>query len=291
VLGWTQDDGALNAGPAQLVENEDDMIPIIRSFAHALSDDDLSRMFSLYATTDFDDDVKNYEAEKDDGEPTVSVHFFRLSRILRDLLFTCSSIDFGYEMSKQSQSTNMQHSGVYLYALNQSMLTPLWKGAGMPHIKVSHGSDTNYIFNGLFPEGRVSAEDEKLSREFAVAFINFANLGNPNGLGTDGSGWPQAFSHHSDTATVPHFLHLQVVGGPYGTGPALLGSAGSSVGEDGGRIPEFKEELKGEQQIFPGVSVGAMSSPFARVRKTVVDREHLLQRCEFLNSLTEKLGI
>lgn len=42
ILGWTQDDGAMNAGPAQLVQNEEDMITVIRGFAHALSDDDLS---------------------------------------------------------------------------------------------------------------------------------------------------------------------------------------------------------------------------------------------------------
>jgi hypothetical protein len=281
----------MNAGSAQLIQKEEDMIPVIRGFAHDLSDDDLSRLFSLYDAIDFNDDVKNYEAEKDDDEPTVSVHFFRLSRILRDLLFTCSSIDFGNEMSRQSQSTNMQHSEVYLYVLNQSMLTPLWKGAGMPHIKVSHGSDTNYIFNGLFPEGQVSEDDEKLSREFSVAFINFANSGIPSEVDT--GSWPEAFSQN-DTApmrSTPRSLTLQVVGGPYGTGSALLGF--EKLLDEGReeQVLEFGEGLTGEQEVLPGLSFGTMSSPSARLRKKVLNQEQLLRRCEFLNSLSEKLGV
>lgn len=280
----------MNAGSAQLIQKEEDMIPVIKGFAHALSNADLSHLFSLYDAIDFDDDVKNYEAEKDDGDPTVSVHFFRLSRILRDLLFTCSSIDFGSEMSKQSQATNMQHSGVYLYALNQSMLTPFWKGAGMPHVKVSHGSDTNYIFNGLFPEGQVTENDEKLSRDFSVAFINFAYSGIPSGVDT--GSWPEAFPQ-DDTAplgSAPQSLTLQVVGGPYGTGSVVLGSKNQLGKESGEQILEFAE-LTGEQELLPGISGGAMSSPSAHLRKTVINRQQLLRRCKFLNNLSEELGV
>jgi hypothetical protein len=280
----------MNAGPAHLIQKEEDMIPVIRGFAHALSDDDLSRLFSMYDATDFTEDVKNYEVGKDENEPTVSVHFFRLSRILRDLLFTCSSVDFGYEMRKQSQAS-MQNSSVYLYALNQSMLTPLWKGAGMPQIKVSHGSDTNYIFNGLFPEGQISEDDQKLSRDFAVAFINFANSGNPGEV--DDENWPEAFSRDDATPleSTPHSLNLQVVGGPYGTGPALLGSGESSDEEGGEGYFDIVKDVMGGPLLVPRVSVGAMSSPSARMRKTVLDREQLLRRCEYLNSLGEKLGV
>lgn len=280
----------MNAGSAQLVQKEEDMIPVIRGFAHALSNSDLSHIFSLYDAVDFEEDVKNYEAEKGEGDPTVSVHFFRLSRILRDLLFTCSSIDFGNEMSRQSQATNMQHSGVYLYVLNQSMLTPLWKGAGMSHVKVSHGSDTNYIFNGLFPEGQVTENDEKLSRDFSVAFINFAYSGIPSGVDT--GSWPEAFAP-DDTAplgSAPRSLTLQVVGGPYGTGSVLLGSENQLSKESGEQILEFPE-LTGEQELLSGINGGAMSSPSAHLRKTVINRQQLLRRCKFLNSLSEELGV
>ncbi|KAF2464636.1 uncharacterized protein BDR25DRAFT_396681 [Lindgomyces ingoldianus] len=198
VFGWTQDDGATNAGPAQLIQEENDLIPAIRGFAHALSQGDLSHLWSLYDVTGFSDGLNNYEATKDDNEPTVLVHFLRLSNFFLDLLFTCLSTDFGYEMKQQSPlAKNAQHPGVYMYVLNQCMLAPRWKGAGMPYLKISHGSNTKYIFSGLFLEGTSSENDQDLLKEFATAFINFANARNPNGA-------------------------VQVIGGPYGTGPALL---------------------------------------------------------------------
>jgi hypothetical protein len=161
----------------------------------------------------------------------------------------------------------------------------------MPYIKVSHGSDTNYIFNGLFPEGQISDDDEKLSRDFAVAFIDFANFGHPGTF--NGGSWPEAFSQdHSELLeSTPHSFNLQVVGGPYGTGPALLSSEKLPAGETRLQDPEFEEGLTDDRQFMPGISVGVMSSPLVRLRKTVLDREQLLRRCEFLNSISEQLGV
>jgi hypothetical protein len=140
VFGWTQDDGAMNVGPAHLVQTEDDMKPAIQKFAPALDDYDFAQLFLRYTAAEFEDRVNNYECAKEEDDPKVSVHYFRLSQLLRDMLFTCSSIDFGFEMSKQSHDLGLESHGVRLYALNQSMLTPLWKGAGMPYVGVSHGS-------------------------------------------------------------------------------------------------------------------------------------------------------
>lgn len=61
VFGWTQDDGATNAGPAPAFQTEDDMN---KSFAHALTDEDYEQLFSLYSASDFEQDVRNYEARK-----------------------------------------------------------------------------------------------------------------------------------------------------------------------------------------------------------------------------------
>jgi hypothetical protein len=145
VYGWTQDDGAMNAGPAHLIQTEEDMKPAIKNFASTLSDEDFSQLFSLYTELDFQDRVSNYERTKEENDPEVSVHYFRLAQILRDLLFTCSSIEFGFEMSRQSHDIGSDSQGVRLYALNQSMLTPLWKGAGMPYVGVSHGSGKRLV--------------------------------------------------------------------------------------------------------------------------------------------------
>jgi hypothetical protein len=169
----------MNAGSAQPFAKEEDMIAPIKQFAHMLTPKDYSALFSLYDPADFDEDVKNYEAHKDPSEPTVSVLYFHAPKILRDMLFSCSPITFGYHMSKYSRETDPGFAGVRLYDLNQSMLTPLWKGVGI-YAQVSHSSDTNYIFSSVFPEGKVPEADQQLSEEFSEALSNFAYMGHPD---------------------------------------------------------------------------------------------------------------
>jgi hypothetical protein len=130
----------MNAGPAHLIRTEADMKAPILNFASAFDDEDFAKLFSLYPAADFEEQVKSYENGKGDADPEVPVHYFRLSQMLRDILFTCSSIDFGYEISKHNYELSSEFQGVRLYTLNQSMLTPLWKEAGMPYVSVSHGS-------------------------------------------------------------------------------------------------------------------------------------------------------
>lgn len=48
------------------------------------------------------------------------------------MLFTCSFLDFGYEVTKQSRVLDASFPGVRLYNLNQSMLAPFLKANGMP---------------------------------------------------------------------------------------------------------------------------------------------------------------
>ncbi|KAF7901274.1 hypothetical protein EAF00_003495 [Botryotinia globosa] len=88
-------------------------------------------------------------------------------------------------------------TGVRLYDLNQSALTPLWKSAGMPCVKVSHGSDNNYLFNGVLPEGQLTEEDEEISEMIARSLVNFAYAGNPINISLSQkqfNEWPESFS-------------------------------------------------------------------------------------------------
>jgi hypothetical protein len=289
VFGWTQNDGAMNAGPPHLIQNEGEIIPVIKSFAHGLSNTNLSDLLSHYKASDFTEDVQNYDQAKRTTDPEISVHYFRLSRILRDLLFVCSSIDFGYQMSRQSE-----HADVYLYSLNQSMLTPLFQNAGMAHIGVAHGSDTNYIFNGVFPEGEVSEKDQKLSTDFATAFITFAYTGSPNGLNLKGEErWSPAFGRqgpepaHSAVST----LDLHIIGGPYGSGSVRLASSGSSSNNGSDYDSEPLQAIGNEGEILEDPEFAAMLSISARLRKEVMDRELMLQRCAVINSLSAELGV
>jgi hypothetical protein len=281
----------MNAGPAQLTSDEEAIKTAIKNFAPALEDEDFNTLFSLYAPADFQGRVDQYETSRQKEDPEVPVHWFRLAQILRDLLFTCSSIDFSYEMTKQSSTHLLETAGTRVYALNQSMLTPLWKGAGMPYVGVSHGSDTNYIFNGLFPEGEISESDRDLSTTMAAAFIRFAATGNPNHAATKtGEQWPRAFPALGiSPALSPESLHVQVLGGPLDTGAAIVHPGASGDAQDD--APWISGMTDYLQQVLPGYEVGAMSDGATRGRSKVIAGEKLIERCNFMNSLAEKLGV
>lgn len=288
VFGWTDDDGATNAGPAGLYPEEENMKAAILSFAHRFTDEDFSKLFSLYPASDFEQEVTNYEATKAESDPVAPVHWFRVSRMLRDILFTCSSIDFGYEMSKQSKTFDKAFQGVRLYDLNQSMLTPLFKGMGMPYIGACHGSDYNYLSNGVFPEGQVSEVDKALSESMATSFIHFAYTGDPTNPNDKRSGsWPEAFAGDSGLqGKGPSELNLQVTGGPLGTGPCRLSSKAGSA--------RLSDQEEGSIEIplgADGAEFGQMDSAELGKRKQELERQKLLERCAFVNSLAEKLDI
>ncbi|OTA99106.1 hypothetical protein M426DRAFT_68444 [Hypoxylon sp. CI-4A] len=288
VFGWTQDDGAMNAGPAASFQTEEDIKTPIKAFAHELTDKDYEGFFSLYSESDFEDDVRNYEASKAESDPSVSVHFFRASRILRDILFTCSSIDYGYEISRQSKVLDPDFAGVRVYDLNQSMMAPLFKGAGMPYIKVAHGSDTNYIFNGLYPEGTISEEDQELSKSMTTAFINFAYTGNPTTSKDEHFfNWPESLPESTELEdsleSGPSTLKVYVIGGPHGSGSAKVTSEDANT---------YSAGQQGVQQ--PLLNTGKyteMECKVAQARKREIQREKLLERCAFIGTLSEKLGV
>ncbi|KAI8630594.1 alpha/beta-hydrolase [Xylariaceae sp. FL1651] len=288
VFGWTQDDGATNAGPAPTFQTEEDMKTPIMNFAHALTEDDYKRLFSLYSAVSFGQDVQNYESRKKDSDPVAPVHYFRIARIMRDLLFTCSSIDFGFEIRRQSKAQDPEFPGVYHYVLNQSMVTPLFHAAGMPYLGAVHGSDIDYLYNNMVPRNQMSEQDQHLSDKMLASFVNFAYTGQPTG--DDSSPWPESFMGLEDLSERPHAesagpqgLHLQVLGGPLGTGAGYVARrTGASAG--------FGEQ-EGSMQIPLGDSTqfGEMGFPTSQERQQELERENLLERCAFINSLADKL--
>ncbi|TVY71477.1 Secreted lipase [Lachnellula suecica] len=305
ILGWCQDDGAINVGPGPLIQTEDDMIAPVKAFASHLSEDQLSSLFDLYPAIDFEEDMKNYDARRSSADPVISVHYFRVSRILRDLLFTCSSIEFGYQMTKHSRAIDPQYDGARLYTLNQSVLTPIWKGAGMPYVGVSHGSDTNYIFNGVFPEGIMSGEDEKLSGLMSQNLVNFAYHGDPN-IASDSreypNVWPPAHRISKGKSDVELAnIDVQVFGGPYGTGSVAVSGSQDKANE---KLEESDQEPQIEgsgdplgagmtQQILSDtLEFGAMKSSASQTRNRLIRKEKLLERCAYIVPLViRQLGL
>ncbi|KAI1271314.1 alpha/beta-hydrolase [Xylaria sp. FL0933] len=284
VFGWTQDDGATNAGPAHLFRGEDDMKIPLQNFAHALTGDDYERIFSLYPAKDFEEDLHNYEIRKTKDDPVVPIHYFRVARIMRDLLFTCSSIDFGLEMARQSRALD-GFSGVYHYVLNQSMVTPLFHAAGMSYLGAVHGSDMDYLYNNMFPRDQLSESDADASDIFIESFLNFAYTGQPNGEGLPS--WLQSFSDPGDLDGSPDELdhpqtfNLRVLGGPLGNGAAYLAKRSSESSAEGiMQVPLLNSQVRFKE----------MQSRICRERQREVERENLLERCALINSLAEKLG-
>lgn len=292
VLGWTQDDGATNVGPAPAFQAEEDMKAPIKNFAHALTDEDYEHLFSLYPAANFEQDVRNYEARKSEADPAAPVHYFRIARIMRDLLFTCSSIDFGYHVSWQSKQKDPSFPGVRLYDLNQSMLTPMFHDAGMPWLGAIHGSDLDYLFNNVFPKDGMPEHDRQLSEHLQASFINFAYTGDPNqGSVVEGvSPWTESFKEadqntagHPETSECSN-VKLQVIGGPLGTGGChLTTETHNTVGLD---------EQQGTLQspLVDSVQYREIGASVSQERQKALENEKVIERCAFINSLAEKLG-
>jgi hypothetical protein len=259
------------------------MVNPIKAFASGLSREQMSELFSNYEAGDFRYELDNYEARKEPSDPTVSIHFFRLSRILRDMLFTCSSINFGLAMEKQSKALDNDFPGIHVYVMNQSMLTPLWKGAGMPYISIPHGSDHNYMFGGHFLEGEVNLADQQLSEEFVKSFANFAYTGSPSFDGNSGfQNWPSIGSGGYSTLKE---IRMQVIGGPLGSGSCRVRT--DSLKPDSlNSSTNLAQEVMGESARYE-----RMKSKTEALRLQQLEREKLIKRCTFMNTLAETLGV
>jgi hypothetical protein len=111
------------------------------------------------------------------------------------------------------------------------MLTSFWNGAGMPFVGAAHASDTNYIFNGVFPQESLISENENLSELMSKSLINFAYTGNPN-LEPDShehaSEWPSAFLKSKVNFDLSEII-VQVFGGLYGAGSVTVHGNGTKI--------------------------------------------------------------
>jgi len=196
-------------------------------------------------------------------------------------------------MVKWTQQTiDPTFTGVRLYDLNQSALTPLWKGAGMPYVKVSHGSDNNYLFNGVFPEGQLTEEDNEMSEMMARSLINFAHTGNPISQTISRKQfdeWPELYDKIETENTPLENFKIQVIGGPLGTGPVILTDGDD---QDGNERKLENENIGIRQQVLSGADeFGSMGSRENSERKRLIEQEKLFQRCKYINSLADTLDV
>jgi len=164
-----------------------------------------SKILSLYPVSDF-------EAQAKASPYGASPQFFRAFRIIRDIDPVCPLLSIARSVLSYGEPK------AYMAELNTTRLTPYWDEWGAP-LGVSHLSDIPYFFNEkLVAPGDNSPAALALSANYSGSFISFAYHNSPVTKGkTTFTDWPRVFNSKSDEFAV------LIIGGPYGTSPAVLG--------------------------------------------------------------------
>ena len=186
------------------------------------------------------------------GEKATS-QYYRAAQLNRDIWFTCPVIDFAYHYSLSSTKD------VRLYEMNQTKFGPIYAYMGVPEWRVAHLSDIPYVMNeDVAAGGDNSPSQKELSALLSGSVAAFAWTGDPTA--TKGAkalkGWPVAFDKGGQG---PEKLEVYVVGGEHGSGASTATRGGGGT--------------EGSQ------------------RDKAVAWEKLIERCAFINSITEELGV
>ncbi|KAL9116459.1 MAG: hypothetical protein Q9187_007018 [Circinaria calcarea] len=148
--------------------------------------------------------------------------------------------------------------------MNQTKFGPIFEYMAIPHWCVSHLSDIPYILNGdIAGGGDNGLEQQRLSALLSGSAAAFANAGDPTvSKGEVLSAWPMAYQGQSNQALQkdsPDEMSVYVIGGPHGNGPGKVTREGRS-----------------------GVSLE---------RERALAWENLVERCSFINSIQEEIGV
>lgn len=185
------------------------------------------------------------------GERATS-QYYRAAQMNRDIWFTCPVIDFSYRYSSKD---------VRLYEMNQTKLGPIYAYMGVHEWRVAHLSDIPYLMNeDVAAGGDNSPARRELSAQLSGSVAAFAWTGDPTAA-TAAKGakalndWPVAFGKGEKG---PEKLKVYIIGGEEGSGAATATAAG---GIEGSR------------------------------RDKAVAWEKLVERCSFINSITEEIVV
>lgn len=199
-----------------------------------------------------------------DFEPLVrpgevaTAQYYRVAQIHRDIWFTCPVIDFTWQYTRHGAPN------IRLYEMNQTKFGPILKNLGVPQWRVCHLSDIPYMLNeDVAAGGDNSAAQRELSALLSGSAAAFAHTGNP----TESErrvfkDWPLAYPDQRKQVLAkehPERLSIYVFGGPGGSGPANITPEGA-----GGAAEERDRALAGEK---------------------------LIERCNFINSIQEEVGV
>lgn len=184
--------------------------------------------------------------------------YYRAAQMNRDILFTCPVIDFAYHYSRSS------NKDVRVYEMNQTKFGPAYASMGVPEWRVAHLSDIPYLMNeDVAAGGDNSPAQQDLSAQLSGSVAAFAWTGDPTAVAATKRAkalkdWPVAFGNGQEG---PEKLKIYVIGGEEGGGVATATTAGGGGGTEGSR------------------------------RDKAVAWEKLVERCAFINSITEETGV
>lgn len=183
----------------------------ISSYVPHVSAQNMDELLRLYPTDDFQaDQVASHSAE-----------FYRTGRIVRDILMTCIPLFY---------SSNLAAAGnqIYLFAENQTALTPLLDATDHSGVGVVHASDFAFIFANLsvydlpgYPY-QPRRQDYALARRQSRSWSSFMSVGKPSLKNRQTlRGWQSAFAN-------PNQTDIFVIGGPAEGLSALDGDGANS---------------------------------------------------------------
>lgn len=285
---WTQNEGSSLVGVPGTLKEETDVEAAIRKYNPTFSKAQIGRLLELYPLEDFMAQAGVF--------PGVSAQEFRAAQILKDTLFTCLTLDFTYQMARNAESK------VHLGVINQTVYTPALGGAQAAFLGVIHGSDLPYVFRNYARGGETGPEHEALADAYATSIIAYAYSGSPataNGF----ADWPAAFETVESGALSPDCLNVEVLGGPWGSGPSRV-CQDPAAAERPGSLEGFQEQPDGifGQAVLGGMKVqqwlgsmlpmGAATEEQKALERAQRFRwEKLHRRCAYINTLQETMGM
>ena len=246
---------------------DDEVRASLRQFIRELSSQSIEKLLALYQPHEFEHLIN--------PSLPATTQYYRAAQIHRDLWFTCPALDFTHHYNNQ-RGVGSSSKAIYLFEMNQTKFTPVLKQIGVPFWKVVHLSEVSFILNSdVNPGGDNSEKQKSLSKQLSSSVIAFAWTGNPNVLETAGSkikegfsDWPTAFEAKA-TQEVNDGIEeasIFVVGGKNGSGGATIRRGEARTGVD--------DDEKG-----------------ASSRDKAIAWEKLIERCEFINSITAEIGV
>ncbi|KAL8797323.1 MAG: hypothetical protein Q9195_000477 [Heterodermia aff. obscurata] len=233
------------------ISDDASVLATFQTFIKGLSKPSLQRLLSLYPVSDFTRMVRPNE--------TATADYYRAAQMNRDLWFTCPVIDFTWQYTRFGGYSNAR-----LYDMNQTKFGPIFQYMGIPQWRVSHLSDIPYLMNeDVAAGGDNSPGQQELSAAFSGSITAFAHSGDPAiSRGGTFKDWPIAYQDQTVEALskeYPEELSLYVVGGTLGSGPARVSGT---------------------------ADIGSKSK-----REEALAWEKSFERCSFINSILEEIGV